>query len=124
MTKTESARRQLKPCGPFPNCVCSRSDARPRHRVEPLAVTGDPFAAFARLKGLLEAAERTEIVSATDRRLHATCRTRMGFVDDLECLLCPEDGVIHVRSAARVGISDFGVNRARIERLRRQLQGA
>ena len=44
----------------------------------------------------------------------------MGFVDDVEFVLATEQMVIHVRSAARLGYSDFGVNRKRIESLRAQ----
>ena len=114
----------LKPCPPKRNCVCSRHDASSRHRVEPFAVSGDPEEAFGRLKSLLEAVPRTRIVTATDDYLHAVCRTRLGFPDDVECLLSPEEGVIHVRSASRLGYSDWGVNRRRVEDLRRRFQGA
>ena len=114
----------LKPCPPKPNCVCSRHDASPRHRVEPFAVSGDPAQAISRLKSLLEGLPRTRIVTATDDYLHAVCRTRLGFPDDVECLLSPEEGVIHVRSASRLGYSDWGVNRRRVEGLRRRFQGA
>jgi uncharacterized protein (DUF1499 family) len=48
----------------------------------------------------------------------------MRFVDDVEFSLDPAGGVIHVRSAARMGIRDFGVNRARVESLRRALDAA
>ena len=113
---------RLAPCPLRPICVCSRADASPRHRVEPFAVSGDPAAAFAWLKRLVEGMERTEIVSATDDYLHAVCRTRLGFKDDLECLLSPEEGVIHVRSASRAfyAVYDSGVNRKRVEALRRR----
>ena len=115
---------RLAPCSLLFNCVCSRSDAAPRHRIVPFAVTGDPAAAFGRLKALLKGMERTKIVTATDDYLRATCRTRLGFADDLEFRLCPEEGVMHVRSAARIGIYDHGVNRRRVETLRRRLQEA
>ena len=87
-------------------------------------MAGDPAATFARLKSLLEELERTKIVTATDDYLHAVCRTRLGFTDDVECRLSPEEGVIHIRSAARAFfcISDMGVNRERVETLRRRLQ--
>ena len=87
-------------------------------------MAGDPAAAFARLRSLVEEMERTEIVSATDDYLHAACRTRLGFVDDLECRLSPAEGVIHVRSASRAFYAayDSGVNRRRVEALRRWLQ--
>ena len=84
---------------------------------------GEPAAAFDRLRALLAGAPRTVIVTATDDYLHAVCRTRLGFADDIECRLCPTGRVIHVRSASRIGIYDFGVNRRRVEALRRRLQG-
>ena len=115
---------QLAPCRIWSDCVCSRPDASRRHRIAPFAISGDPAAAFARLKALLEEMERTKIVSATDDYLHAVCRTRLGFIDDLECRLSPAEGVIHVRSASRAFYAayDLGVNRRRVEALRRRLQ--
>ena len=114
---------QLTPCPFFPfGCVSSLNDAWSLHRVEPFAVSGDPLAAFARLKDLVSKMARTDIITATDDYLHAACRTRKGYTDDLECRLYPTGRVIHVRSAARDGVYDFCVNRRRIERLRRQLQ--
>ena len=112
----------LAPCPDRPNCVCSRGDASPRHRVEPFAVAGDPATAFTRLKSLLDATPRTVIVTATPDYIHAACRTRLGFVDDLECHLCPTERVIHIRSASRLGYYDFGANRGRVEALRRRFQ--
>ena len=113
---------RLSPCPRFPlSCVCSRSDAPDRQRVEPLPVAGEPGAAFARLKGLVAELPRTVIVTATDTYLHAECRSPRGFVDDLECLLCAPARLIHLRSASRIGlIWDMGVNRARVETLRRR----
>ena len=113
----------VSPCPYFPICVCSREDASPLHRVEPIAPAGDSEAAFARLKRLVARMPRTTVVTATDDYLHAVCRNRIGLVDDLECRLCPGEGVIHVRSASRLAIWDLGANRARVEALRRQLQG-
>ena len=66
---------------------------------------------------------RASLVTATDDYLHAVCRTRLGFTDDLECQLCRPAGVIHVRSASRLGYYDFGANRTRVEALRRALGG-
>lgn len=113
----------LAPCPWTHTCVCSRVDAAFYHRIEPLPVHGEPAAAFKRLKNLLEHMERTVIVTATDDYVHAACRSRRGYIDDLECRLCREEKVIHVRSAARTwhAVFDFGVNRARVERLRQEL---
>ena len=113
---------QLAPCGNRPNCVCSRADAASHQHVKPFAVPGDATAAFDRLKSLLAGMPRTAIVTVTDDYLHAVCRTRLGFADDLECRLCRAVGVIHVRSASRLGYYDFGVNRTRVEALRRRLR--
>jgi uncharacterized protein (DUF1499 family) len=116
--------KPLAPC-PWPLiCVCSRDDAAFYHRIDPLPVPGDPAAAFKRLKNLLEHTERTVIVTATDDYIHAECRSRSGYIDDLECRLCAAEKVIHVRSAARAwyALYDFGVNRARIEKLRHALE--
>lgn len=44
------------------------------------------------------------------------------FVDDLELHLRPEQNLIAVRSAARLGSSDLGVNRKRVEKLRSLLR--
>ena len=113
----------LSPCPCFPfNCVSSLNDASYLHRVEPFSVSGDPLTAFARLKDLVSRTTGAVIVTAKEGYLHAACRTRIGFIDDLECRLCPTGRVIHVRSTSRFGIYDFGVNRRRVERLRRQLR--
>jgi uncharacterized protein (DUF1499 family) len=39
-------------------------------------------------------------------------------VDDVEFRMVSTDGIIHVRSGSRVGCSDLGVNRKRVEKLR------
>ena len=111
----------VSPCPWFPICVCSRQDASPLHRVEPIAAD-DPIAAFNRMKSFVARMPRTVIVTATDEYLHAVCRNRISFVDDLECRLCTEDGAIHVRSASRLALWDFGANRARVETIRRWLR--
>ena len=114
---------RLRPCLRWNNCVCSEEGAAGEHRIEPFAAPGDPEAVFARLKTLVAAMARTTVVDETDEYLHAVCRTRLGFADDFECRLCPAEGVIHVRSHARIGVFDHHVNRQRIEALRLRLQG-
>jgi uncharacterized protein (DUF1499 family) len=68
---------------------------------------------------------RTTIVDDSGQYLHAECRSAVfRFVDDLELHLRPDEGAIAVRSASRLGYSDFGVNRGRVETLRRKLVSA
>ena len=106
------------------NCVRSHDEPLRTHQIAPFAGGPDPDAAFARLKSLVADTKRTTVLIEEDDYLHAACRTRVGFVDDLELLLCREEGVIHVRSASRIGGHDLGVNRRRVERLRRRFESA
>jgi uncharacterized protein (DUF1499 family) len=89
------------------------------HRIAPLAGSPDPQAAFARLRTVMAGWPGATIVEERPGYLHVECRTRwMGFVDDVEFLLDPGAGLIHVRSASRIGRRDFGTNRARVEAIR------
>lgn len=106
-----------------PNWVSSqvaRSDAK--HYIAPLAFRGTPPEAWERLASHIRILPRTTIVTVRPDYLHAEFATAaMGFVDDVEFLLDPAAGVIHVRSGARLGIRDFNVNRDRVEALRAAL---
>jgi len=112
---------QLAPCPSSPNCVSSFSqDAE--HKIEPLAYNSQAAVAMANLQQAIEYEEKTKIVTATDNYLYAEFASRlMGFVDDVEFLLDEKAKVIHVRSASRLGESDLGVNRKRIETIRTAL---
>lgn len=112
---------RLQPCPRSPNCVSSQA-RDPGQRVDPLAVPGDPERALDRLRAVVESLPRTRVVSERDGYLHAEFRSRLfGFVDDVEFLHDPEAGAVHVRSASRVGYSDLGANRRRVEQIRRAL---
>lgn len=89
------------------------------HRIAPFDATPDPQAAFARLRAVMAGWPGATIVEERAGYLYAECRTRwMGFVDDVEFLLDPGAGVIHVRSASRLGRRDLGTNRGRVEAIR------
>jgi len=113
--------RGLAPCPASPNCVSS--DARDEsHRVPPLALAVDSAEAWRAARERVSELPRTRIVRVTADSLHAECRSAVfGFVDDLELQLRPEEGIIAVRSASRLGYSDLGVNRRRVEDLRTSL---
>jgi uncharacterized protein (DUF1499 family) len=109
----------LAPCPASPNCVSSLADD-PQHHTAPLHFTGDPARAWKRLKSALATEPRLTIVEDTGSYLHAEARSLVfRFVDDIEFVLDPGAQLIQVRSASRVGYSDFGVNRRRVERLRK-----
>ena len=109
---------RLAPCPQSPNCVCSQAGDAP-HRIAPFVYQGERSAALARLQAALTAVPRTALVTARADYLHATSASLIfRFVDDLEFYLPEDRKVIEVRSASRLGHSDFGVNRRRIETLR------
>jgi uncharacterized protein (DUF1499 family) len=105
-------------CPRTPNCVCShQTDAR--HGIAPLVFEGAADRAWAGLRSIVAAWPRTTIVSEEPGVLHAEVHSALfRFVDDLHLALDEQAGVVHVRSASRVGRSDFGVNRRRVEALR------
>lgn len=114
---------RLAPCKPTPNCVSSQADpGDATHYIAPFVTRDDPAETFARLKRVVGATERVSIVSDERDYVYAEFRSRVfGFVDDVEFWMDSRAGVIQVRSASRLGSSDLGVNRARIERIRAQL---
>ena len=66
----------------------------------------------------LKMEKRVRIIKDTGSYLHAECRTLLGFVDDVEFMAEPQANLLHVRSASRLGLSDFGVNGRRVDRIR------
>lgn len=114
----EAAIPRLTDCPGTPNCVNSQQEGDP-HGIEPLRFEDEPREAFARLVALLEATPRVQVTERADDYLRTEFTTGlMRFVDDVEFLLLPEQKLIHVRSASRVGHSDLGANRKRVEALR------
>jgi len=108
---------KLRPCPSSPNCVSSESDI-PSSRVEPLTFKGSPERAWDNLKEAIREMGG-KIQEEHDGYLWATFTSRVfRFVDDVEFRMVPSDGIIHVRSGSRVGYSDLGVNRKRVEKLR------
>lgn len=112
---------RLAPCKASPNCVSSQADPKDEeHYIAPIALKGEAIAA---VRKAVEAMPRTAVVRVEPGYLYAEFRSKlMGFVDDVEFLHDPAKGVVHVRSASRLGRRDFGVNRSRVEGLRALLE--
>jgi len=110
----------LAPCPDSPNCVSSLAPASDRtHYIAPLGFSGDPAVAWQRLKTAVLAEKRVTVLVERKDYLHAEIRSLIfRFVDDVEFSLDAGAGLINVRSASRMGYSDFGVNRKRVERIR------
>ncbi|MDA3785973.1 MAG: DUF1499 domain-containing protein [Deltaproteobacteria bacterium] len=111
---------RLRPCPPSPNCVnsCARDE---EHLTQPLYYAGSSSVAWQNLTALIRDMEGAEIVSHTDTYLHADYPSALfRFVDDVEFLLDAQNRKIEVRSASRLGYYDFGVNRRRLQEIRRR----
>ena len=107
----------LRVCPTTPNCVCSE-DQRSLWNVRPLASKGEN--SLSQLAKILTDQMGAQIIIQTDTYLHAEFSSKFfGFVDDLELHIPNGANTVQIRSASRIGRSDLGVNRKRVETLRR-----
>ena len=110
---------RLAACPASPNCVCTQADDV-EHRIDAIRFTGSKAEAMAKLKRAVATLPRTAIVAESMDYLHVECTSLIfRFVDDVEFWIDEPNQTIQFRSASRVGHSDFGVNRKRMEALRR-----
>jgi len=108
---------KLPACPETPNCVSTQA-TRADQKMEPIRVSGDPDLAFQRMVKLIQEQPRTRLVEQTADYAHFEFTTLVfRFVDDVQLLLDRDQGVIHFRSASRVGHSDLGTNRRRMTTL-------
>lgn len=110
---------RLEPCPETPNCVSTQA-VRESQRMPPIPFNGDPSRAMELLVDVLEAQPRVAIESTGERSIVSVFTTRiLRFKDDVVFFVDPDERAIHFRSASRVGRSDLGANRERMERLTR-----
>ena len=113
---------RLADCPRAPCCVSSQA-SEASNRIDPIAFDGPAAPMRDRLLAVLEGWPGTRIVRAEERYLHVECTTSLiGFVDDVEISIDEEAGLVHLRSCSRIGYSDLGTNRRRMEALRRTLR--
>ena len=109
---------QLTPCPSTPNCVNSQSTDS-NHSIAPLTYNSSAQEAWANLKAAIANFNRAKIIQEADNYIYAEFTLPIvGFVDDVEFQLDEKAKVINVRSASRLGESDLGVNRQRVENIR------
>jgi uncharacterized protein (DUF1499 family) len=103
-------------CKTTPNCVSSQADpADGEHYIAPIAFSGTMH----ELRRAVESMTRATVIREEGHYIYAEYKSAlMGYVDDVELLLDEKARLVHARSASRLGRSDFGVNRKRIEELR------
>ncbi|MGH7797529.1 MAG: DUF1499 domain-containing protein [Candidatus Binatia bacterium] len=113
---------RLTPCPSSPNCVSS-DDPDAAHSIAPFQLIQPAEDAWRAVHSTVAGLPRAKIITATADYLHAESSSAVfGFVDDVELHLRPAQNIIAVRSAARLGRSDLGVNRKRVENLRSLLR--
>jgi uncharacterized protein (DUF1499 family) len=113
---------KLKDCPNKPNCVQSQMAPDDSHFISPITYTSPRSDEQKRLKSLLQTIPRTSLVKEEDGYLYYEFTSLlMRYVDDVEFYLDDTTKLIHVRSASRLGHSDLGVNKKRVESIRTSL---
>ena len=108
----------LSGCDGLHNCTASTATSK-RNHIEAFSYNGTGAEAMTRFSNLIASYSGATIVTQQANYLHATFKTTLlGYTDDFELLLDESNQVLHVRSASRIGKSDLGANRKRIEALR------
>lgn len=112
----------ITPCPRTPNCVSSVNNDR-WHFIHPLQFEGKAKDAQYRLLNLLNELKRVRVVAFEENLIQVEfISSVLRFVDDVEFYFDDRKKIIHVKSASRVGFSDLGVNRRRIERIRKRFE--
>ena len=115
----------MAPCPNKPNCVSSQTAASDKqHYIEALTYRGEPAQARQRLERAIAGMKRARVAVREANYWRVEFRSALWrFVDDVEFLFDDNAKRIDLRAAARVGYSDLGVNRRRIEEVRRRFSG-
>lgn len=109
----------LSPCPNKPNCVNSQAHDS-AHAIQPLPIYQTPQESLTMIALIIRSMPRTTIVKQTPNYIHAEFRSKIfHFTDDVEFLYNSDKNVIDVRSSSRTGYSDLGVNRKRVEAIRK-----
>lgn len=118
LTTNDAGITTLSGCEDLHNCTASTATVK-RNLIDSLDYSGPPSQAVATVSRVIATQSGAQIITQSENYLHATYKTTLlGYTDDLELLLDENTGILHVRSASRIGKSDLGANRKRIEALR------
>lgn len=108
---------KLHPCPKSPNCVSTQAIDE-KQKMEPINYSGDLEDAKAKIIDIINSLKRSKIITNEENYIHIEFRTAtFRFVDDVEFIFDDKEKVIHFRSRARMGYSDMGVNRKRMEEI-------
>lgn len=114
-----SGNGQLVDCPDSPNCVSTQT-AKEKAQIEPITYSIEDEAAWLLIVELVEQNKLASIIKKEDNRyMHVAYHTKSKvFIDDVEFLQDATKNMFHFRSASRVGHSDLGANRKRMEEIR------
>ncbi|MEZ4726384.1 MAG: DUF1499 domain-containing protein [Caldilineaceae bacterium] len=114
--------KRFAPCPASPNCVSTQAPAADQtHAIAPITYTGSLTDTHQHLLSIIQTLPRTTLITVEPNYIHAEFRSRLfRFVDDVEFYFDDTQRLIHFRSASRLGQGDLGVNRKRMEEIRRQ----
>ena len=108
---------KLRPCPPSPKCISSFAEDD-KYGTSSFYFAGESVPAWQSLTSIIRDMDRAEIISQTGTYLHVEFTSPIfRFVDDVEFLLDPKSRKIDMRSASRMGYSDFGVNSRRLKKI-------
>lgn len=114
---------RLAPCPDSPNCISTHATEDKDHFIQPLLFSAGPAEVIKRVRQAVKGMDRAEIVTEADGYLHAEFTSLIfRFVDDVEFYFENKTGTLHVRSASRLGESDLGVNRERVQEILSRLK--
>tara|TARA_R110001606_G_scaffold39504_1_gene108879 strand:+ start:757 stop:1212 length:456 start_codon:yes stop_codon:yes gene_type:complete len=110
---------ELLSCPPSPNCVSTQASTEDvDHYIEPIVYTGDRMKTQLLIESFILNKGNAHLVSSTLGYVHFEVKSPLiGYIDDVEFYLPAADSVVHIRSASRIGYSDFGVNRERVRQI-------
>lgn len=118
--KQDGKNGYFAPCPGSPNCVSTEAHDD-KHTIAPISYTMDKDKAKARLIEVIQTMPRSKIVSEKDNYIYAEFTSAIfRFVDDVDFFIDETSKTIRFRSASRVGYSDMGVNRKRMEEIRKR----
>ena len=108
---------KLHPCPKSPNCVSTQAIDE-NQKIEPIKYSGSLEDAKGKILSIINSLKRSKIITNEENYIHIEFRTAtFRFVDDVEFLFDDKDKIIQFRSRARMGYSDMGVNRKRMEEI-------
>ena len=115
--------RTLPPCPSSPNCVSTQATDE-GHAIDAIRYRKVKAEAKEALKKAMRSLPRTQLVDEDESYLHYECTSLLfRFVDDVEFVFDDATKTLHFRSASRTGYGDLGVNRKRMEEIRRLVSG-